>query len=268
MLGIGSLYRRLANKPSQAPRIDTAHPLSRGLIFAAVPIGSKIVDLVSGQSVEHPGTLAARVSSDGNDSASVAAIGANAAGGQFAQQTGLDTLVGAFSIFAEASLEVNATEARLVRSFEGTNGHGIGFALDDASVVNNGMLYWAENGNRGNSTNGILGTNSEQFTHRVMCTHDGVTTCTFYAKGATAGTSSTAIVPVADANRRTTFLGSNGTQQQGSASIVLAWNRALSLAEYLTLWINPWQLFVLPSGVVAIPAAAGGGNVLMGQCCT
>lgn len=260
--------RLFDNKPSQAVEVNGQHPLARGLVFCAIPLGGVWCDLVSRQIVTHPGASGIRASSDGNKSASLAAIGANAAGGQFAQATGLDTLAGSNTLFAEASLEVNGTEQRIVRSFDNINGHGVGLSLDDASVINNGILYWAENGNRGNSTGGVLGTNSEQFTHRVMVTHDGATV-TFYAKGDTAGTTSSAVVPVADANRRTTMLGSNGTQQQGSTSIVMAWGRVLSRTEYLALYANPWQVLRRPAAVIAVPAAAGGASeALSGSACT
>jgi hypothetical protein len=246
------LPNRLRKQPQYAAQIDWGNPLAAGLVFCAFPLGKGFYEVISNQTTGHPGSSRARYSVDGNRELAVSHIGASAAGGQFANQTGLDRLSGAHSIFVEGSLEVNGSTQEIVKSFETGAGNGIGLRLDDVSLINNGFIYWANNGNRTSSTSGALGTNSEQFSHRIAFTNDGTNT-RLYAKGLLNNTAATAVLPTANANRRTSMLGSNNTQGAGSLSIALAWNRVLSLAEYQALYDNPWQIFKAPSTQIWFP---------------
>lgn len=253
-----SVSDALSCSPSLAIPVDTGHPLARGLVFFCYMVGGVWYDAVSGQTTPHPGTLRGRAAVDGNAGVSLSGIGAGAAGGQFANQTGLDRIAGPFSLFVEGSLEVNATNSSLVRSFEASNGDGFGINLDDVDLVVNSVLYWCNNGNRGSSSSNSLGSNSENFTHRVMVAHDGATVYR-YLKGSLNNSGASAFVPNANAARRTTMVGTNGTQSSASVALVAAWApRVLTLEEYRELYYNPWQ--ILSGGAyLSLIAPAGGG---------
>lgn len=247
----------LFNQQPRIPcRVNKAHPLSAGLVFACYPVGGAFYDAISGQITAHPGTKRFRAPVDGNITPAVAAIGSGGTGGQFTNQVGLDLISGVHSIFVEGSLEVNASTQALVRSFESGAGNGFGLSFDDVALINNGFFYWRNNGNGTTSNSGALGTNSEQFTHRVLLTNDG-TNSVFYAKGALNRTVANAALPTANTNRRTTVVGSNNTQGSGSIDVVLAWNRVLSLTEYLQIYFNPWQVFQSPASFIFFGPASG-----------
>lgn len=249
-------------QPQSVATLNRGNPLARGLVFCAVPMGRAFYDYVSGQVTTHPGTTKPRAPTDGNRASAIAAVGASAVGGSFAAQTGMDKIAGSFSLFVEGSLELNASTQFVVNSRETGAGHGFGIRFDDVSVVTNGFIYYAENGNATNSGFDVLGTNSEQFAHRIMITADG-TNSRFYAKRALVNTSATATVPIANANRRTQMLGLDVATGQGvgSTSLALAWNRVLSLAEYQMLHDNPWQLFTFVSSTKFAPPTASGTTV-------
>jgi hypothetical protein len=236
--------------------INQAHPLAAGLVFACYPVGGAFYDAVSGKTAMHTGLKRFRNTIDGNKTSAISAIGSNSTGGTFVNPTGLDAISGAFSMFVEGSLEVNASTQELMTSRESGAGNGMTIKFDDVSAINNGFQYYANNGDRANSTFTALGANSEQFTHRAMITADG-TNARFYAKRGLNNTSATAVLPTANTARRTTMCGFQGSEKSGSISLGLAWNRVLSLAEYQMLYDNPWQLFLVPSRPLFAPSSGG-----------
>jgi hypothetical protein len=228
--------------------------LTKGLVFAGYPVGTGFYDALSGQISTPSANWAARNTIDGN-----LALSQEVRTTQLSfpvYSTGLDRIAGAYSIFLEASLFVNASEFAIVRSIEpNVTGDGLGINLDDTSVINDGFLNWLNNGRRTNSNSGALGTNSEQFRHRLMVTGDG-TTAKYFAKGKLDKSVADATLPNANTSRQT-FL-SYGTG--GAASLILAWNRVVSLEEFQQLYFNPWQVFQSPSRyLIKAPAAGGGG---------
>jgi hypothetical protein len=255
------LPRRVSRQPQQFAQIDWGNSLSSGLVFCAYPLGNGFYEVISNQTTGHPGTSRARHTVDGNRELAVSHIGANGvAGGRFTNITGLDILTGVCSMFAEASMEVNATNFSIATSREtAVTGNGVGIVLDDINVTANSIQYYANNSVRATS-NSCLGSNSENFTHRMAFTADG-TNCRFYAKGLLQSTVATTVLPSAHVNRRTTICGRDLTQNGGSVALVLAWNRVLSLAEYQALYENPWQIFqpINRRIFLDVTAAPGGG---------
>lgn len=227
---------------SQTPvQVNWRNSLTQGLVFCALPIRNVFYELISNQFVRNTGATKFRNPVDGNRSPALFGVGGGATGGRFTEQTGLDRIAGPFSIFVEASMEVNASTQNILVSRETINGNGVGFLLDDIAATTDGIVYYANNSTR-TSVSG-LGANSEQFAHRAALTVDG-TNSRFYAKRNLVAALPTTVLPTADSTRRTTVIGIDNTQNLGSASLLLAWNRIISLAEYRALFDNPWQILL------------------------
>src|ERR1700741_2005186 len=203
--------RRRITQPQQGARIDRANPLAQGLVLCAIVVDSGFYDLISGQVVTHPGTMKVRPPGDGNRQRSIAALGTGASGGKFTNRTGLDEIVGPFSLFVEGSMEVNASTQTMCMSRDPSTGKACGVKFDDNAVIFDGFIYYAENGNQTNSGSNVLPANSEKFAHRIMITADGVNS-KFYCQRNLVKTAATAVLPTSNVNRRTTMCGSDGTQ--------------------------------------------------------
>lgn len=254
---------RFNRQPVYPARIDRGNPITRGLVLAVLPIGGAFIDVVSGQIALPTGTSRYRKTINGNQAVALSQIGSGSgAAPKFLNPTGLDAVAGAFTIFCEGSLEVNASTQDICKSWETGAGLGVGISFDDTATVINGWCGRVNNSTGSFSpASGILGANSETNTHRVAVAADGTNHYCFGA-GALQSTTASVTLPTASANRRTYLL--NGFDpttgsSSGSFSILLAWNRAISAAEYLELYNNPWQVFqAFSSRLFAPPAAASG----------
>lgn len=248
------LPTKFVRQPAHATRIDRGNSLTNGMVFGGYPTGSVFYDAVSSQVSAASATVVARNTIDGNTAVSTEIRTTACAFPVYS--TGLDKIAGAYSIFVEGSLLVNASEAAAIRSVEkDVTGDGIGINMDDTSVITNGFIYWANNGRRTNSNGDALGANSEQFRHRLMITGDG-TTAKYYAKNALNRSVADTVLPNANTGRQTSI--SYGTG--GGVSLVLAWNRVLGLNEFQALYFNPWQVFATPRPSSWAMTAAGGGG--------
>ena len=255
-----------ASQPEKPTPIDWSHPITRGLVVCAIPVGPRFYECVTGQLSEAAGTVRVRAAVDGNRAASRRIVNPGT-GSKLPNPTGADSIVGAYSVFAECSPEVGAVANQpIFASTEPSNGYGFMVGVDDAGAEFNAMrqsnLYLFNTGTVGSTSGQILLADSELYTHRVMWTWDTSTT-RFYAKralGTTVGGVTTA--PTAASTRRGYFLtGVAGTVGQAAASLVLVWNRALSLAEYQALHDNPWQVFAPQTRArIWAPSAGGGGG--------
>lgn len=254
---------RLNQQPVYHAKIDRGNPLARGLVLAVIPIGTaQFYDAVSGQTTMPTGTSRYRKTINGNQAVALSQIGlGSGAAPKFANPTGLDAVAGPFSLFCEGSLETNNSTQDMCKSWESGTGNGVGISFDDAATVINGWCGRVNNSTGSFSpASNLLGANSETTTHRVAVSADGVNHYCFGA-GALQSTTASATLPTASANRRTYLLnGFDPTTGSGSGSfsVLLAWNRAISPAEYLGLYNNPWQVFRSSNPASFAPSAAGG----------
>lgn len=229
--------------PTRPARINRQDPITKGLVFAAYPVGTAFYDAVSGLVSSKTGQIKVMPSSDGNRAPAKHGQGANGSGGLFPAMTGADRLSGVHSAFVEASLTANATAAMAFRSNDTDTGDGFGMTLDDgASQITNGFIYYANNGQRNPSNWDVLGTNSEQYAHRIAFTNDGINT-RFYAKGKLDRTVADTVLPKANSGRRMSIAGANGSQATQSVALVLIFNRVFGVREYQRLYNNPAIVF-------------------------
>lgn len=250
-------------KQPQCPvTIDKNNPLSVGLIFCAIPVGNTFLDLVSGQSGIPQGsgaaTSIARKTIDGNLAESVELKGVDTSS-RFAwpqYSTKLDTLTGNFSVFVEGSLNTNGVARDIISSSSSSTGNGFSMRFDDVETATNGLKYWSNLSNRVGSSFDILGSNSEQYKHRVAMTLDG-TNLRWYAKNKLQDTKAETNLPLAGTNRTTRINGRYDSYSPTSCSIALAWDRVLTLEEYQRLYFNPWQVFQPISRNIWVPSAGG-----------
>lgn len=264
-------YRRQLLVPSNilATGINYADPLANGLVFCAVPMGRGFKDLVSGQFAPPPATCSQRVRSavGGQAIANTHNIGG---GGfnvyTFPSATGADKIAGPFTVFAEASLEVNGSTSRVIQSGENITGNGFEFNMDDGAAVLNGFYWLINNGSfAGFSNTDAVGSNSELNSFRVMAVSDGAN---FYAysQGLLNLTAANVQIPTADTTRRTWINSTRtGGGQTGSVAVVAVWNRALRLKDYQTLYKNPMVLFAPVSRrrIISQVAAAAAGTTIV-----
>ena len=228
--------------PTRPVRINRQDPISKGLVFAAYPVGTAFYDAVSGLVSSKTGQIKVMPSSDGNRAPAKHGQGASGTGGLFPARTGADRLAGVHTAFVEASLTANTTATMAFRSNDTGTGDGFGMSLDDINLVTNGFYYYANNGDRGASNWDVLGANSEQYSHRIAITNDGINT-RFYAKGKLDRTVAETTLPNANSGRRMSIAGSIGSQGTQSTALVLIWDRVIGVREYQRLYNNPAIVF-------------------------
>jgi len=243
-------------KPQFRTRVHVGNSLCQGLRFAAYPCNGTWYDAVSGVEASLTAAVAFGTSSlpTKNGWSNRGDQIAGVTSGHFKFPIGLpvDHIVGAFSVFIESSPVINAsaraTTGKVFATGEGVTGSGFSFGFDDVTTVNNGFAIVSNTGGAGttiSSTSNILGSNSETFIHRIAACYDG-TNCRLHANGVFDKTASMT-APVTAANRRThVHSTSNTADNSGSqvcASVILAWNRALTDEEVREITLNPWQVF-------------------------
>ncbi|MRV72565.1 hypothetical protein GJ700_12690 [Duganella sp. FT92W] len=257
-------------QPQSGPvSIDTGNPLTLGLVSAIVCISGVYFEVISGQTARNTGTQRVRNSRNYPNSSSVSFIGTGSgAAPKFNAQIGIDKIAGPFTIFAEASLEVNASTQDVFKSWESGSGVGLGLAMDDSAQVLNGFTGRVNNSNSSYaSASTALGANSETGTHRLAIDSDGTNRHT-YAYGLLSSTIASSTMPTAHANRRTYMLGGFDPTSQSSASsvsLVLAWSRVLTAAEHAAIATNPWQVFLDEDDEEELLYAPAGSSTLSGS---
>lgn len=186
--------------------------------------------------------------------------------------TRIDRLSGIFSFFCEGSLHNNGTVARILEVSEGSLGETFSIRFDDGngSFPSQGLNTFQlayNNGNRVTATTQCLGTDSELYDHRIGMSFDGARGQT-YANGALLSDFASTLSLTADtintSDRRVRMFAKESTSASaslgGRASMVLVWNRPMSLAMYRALWANPDVLW--DDGAIEVyGVAAGGGGV-------
>jgi hypothetical protein len=239
-------------QPRHPAGLAKGNPLTKGLVFATYPIGKAMYDAVTGSASTSSDADAVRRTVDGNKALSSEINGSSVSWPQYG--TKFDSLIGAFSMFADGSLEDNGTSRIIARSFSTVSGNGIAFKFDDSDLATNGFYFNTDNNNRSSSNFDALGADSELYRHRAMITCDG-TTANFYAKGALDRSVADAGIPTAGTDRGTEMLLGGG-----AIALFLAYNRILTLVEYQALYMNPWQVFESPARRIRPYVAAGGGG--------
>jgi hypothetical protein len=256
------LKRPWTTQPQVVPQIDWSDPLTRGLVVCALPVGAVFYELVTGQLSGAPGTV--KTDRAGDFSQSSRRIVNPGTSSKLANPTKADSIVGAWTVFAEFSPEVNAQGSQpIFVSTEPGNGDGFATFVDDANTQFNSIQmsnrYLINTAPQGATSGQILLANSELYMHRAMWSWDGVTNAKFYAKGVADTTvSGITTAPVSNTARRSYFLTDvAGVVGQAGAALICVWNRELLLTEYRALYQNPWQLFApLPRRIWAPAAGA------------
>lgn len=246
-------------QPPFITSIDARNPFCRGLVTAAYPLGGQFYECVTGQLSKGTGTVKPGTTTDGTGVANrIVEPGTTSS---LANPTGADSITGAWTVFAEASPEVNAYGRNPVfASTESNNGDGFCVGFDDATTQFNSMVAENSYNPAQSSLVSCLGNDSELYTHRVAWAWD-TANLFFYAKGALAASPAYTDAITPNANRRNYFLTSvAGVTAASSAALILVWNRTLSLAEYLSLYANPWQVFAPLDQMIWTPGVEGLGG--------
>jgi hypothetical protein len=256
------IQRPWVRQPQTFVGVNWGNPLVRGLVALIVPAGDRYFEIVTRQLTELTGTPVVGATIDGNR-APARRVKAPPTANKFPNPTGADAIVGPWSVFWEGSPEANAQATDPVfMSSETTNGRGFKVGFDDAFAQFNAIgagnnyldLSFTSNAD-------ALGTDSENYTHRVMATSDGNDTYSLYAKGALnrSGTAGLTTNLIADAARRSYICaGILGESSQAGASVIAVFNVQKTLEEYAALYFNPWQLLApLPRRMWAPSAASG-----------
>lgn len=265
-------------QPSSIPSINWEHPIAHGLKFCVVPALSSHLppDLVTGKfpiintgvASDFENTI--ELGDQRTNKAPVRTLKSNGTGTLTYGRTGLDEVVGSFSVFIIGRFDTNATsESFVFNSGENSLGRGFGIALDDATRVLNGFTLYCENGGRASPAFHTLGLNAEAKYHNfgMSVTGDSSSATVDYFAGGNLvdqDTGQANCVPLANANRVTKlFCRRDDTRVlDGGIAAIYVWDRPMSLREYQELNINPWQIFHGQGDTVAkAPAAGGGGSI-------
>lgn len=245
-------------QPQNPAAINWANPLTRGLVLLAVPAGNRFFDLVSRQFTEQACTsrrIGATI--DGNRAPAVRGAGLPA-DNKFPNRTGADDITSAYSVFWEGSPEVDARVNSVFASNENSLGNGFAVSFDDSFWNYNTLIVGHYPSNIGTLGANYLGADAHLYSHRCAVSWDAAT-MRFYAKGKLAESGSFT-APVASNAARRSHIGA-GTSFFGSSSaglsVVAVFNRAFAESEYVSLYLNPWQLFAARRFVVPVPAAGG-----------
>ena len=238
---VPGIRRRLPTKPV---KVNQSDPITDGLVFACYVVGSGFYDAVGCVSSVKSGTVTPIASIDGNREPAMHGKGNYGQGGGFTGgPTGADTVAGPFSVFVEGNNPGNGGTAALFRSLDPTTRDGFALHVDDGiSFVTNCLFYYSNNANQAASNADALNANSELYAHRIAITANGTDVC-FYSKNALNRTVANTSLPNANPERRTSIAGTNFVQAAQSVSVVLVFNRVISLSEYQRLYECPAIVF-------------------------
>jgi hypothetical protein len=252
-------------QPATVASINRAHPLAQGLVFYAYPHGNTVVDLVSGNTASPIGTGSSLTVEPWNagtarqtDTGVLCATTASTGGWQWGiNKTGMDALVIAsgsarFSLFGLHKPVTAATTT-------------FGFGSYESAVVGDGVALASATARPANElTSAPTGK-----LHFYGFGYDATNAFNYYQGLAVYSNTITAYTNGSNGNRQTTF-GQRGYNGLGfnasSTALAIAYNRILSLSEYMALWANPWAVIKQQSARFSIAAAAAA-DVLMAQAC-
>jgi hypothetical protein len=274
-------------QPATVASINRAHPLAQGLVFYAYPHGNTVVDLVSGNTASPIGTGSSLTVEPWNagtarqtDTGVLCATTASTGGWQWGiNKTGMDALVIAsgsarFSLFGLHKPVTAATTTFGFGSYESAVvGDGVALISDDNSFAGPGMiLLGTQAGGLASATarpaNELTSAPTGKL-HFYGFGYDATNAFNYYQGLAVYSNTITAYTNGSNGNRQTTF-GQRGYNGLGfnasSTALAIAYNRILSLSEYMALWANPWAVIKQQSARFSIAAAAAA-DVLMAQAC-
>jgi hypothetical protein len=241
--------RGASRQPKAAPHLNKANPLTRDLVLCAIPIGALFYDVLSRQFTRRPHTLKSGLASDGNRAPAMrgCAPGAADLGNYFTNRTPADDIVGPWTVFAEVSPEADAQPVNIIYATTDPNqGNGFAVFIDDSAIDFNNMGLGNQYQGVGVYAPEAMGADSYQYIHRLAWAWSG-THGKFYSKRKLYSSLaySTAIGTTGIENRKSYILSTDDGLGGGvsGTSLVLVYNRELSLTEYQMLYDNPWQVF-------------------------
>lgn len=251
------LASKRRSQPESLRQVDWKNPLTNGLVFACYPTSTGFVDIISGQFVSNLSTMTNSTvqTVDGNSVTSLyrgSSSGGSASPLQFTNQTGLDLITGAYTLFVDAIEGAQTDGAYIFGSYSSSNGYGVRINYDDGGPTANDSfnIYTGNSTNTQYYTGGapnhalvggpITNNNSYKFAKRFAITSDASSNINWYANNALKQTAAWGAnrLPQSATSRRT-FLANNANHK---IALILGFNRALSLAEYSLLYENPWQV--------------------------
>jgi len=240
--------------------IDWNNPLTAGLIFAAVPAGHAWHDLITNlRSTLRAGSTHTLWTPAGERRSTTLHLRGSSAGTNvFPAATRLDAHSGPVTLFMEGCPEGDGLYRIGFQSWSAVAGEGVGIGFDDGPGAAVNSTYGLINNSFANTgVANALGADSHLYSHRIALSWDG-TSRRAYAGGKIVLTTADTRLPTTSTSRRV-FMGGNSGAGSGfdtSASLLLAWNRPISSAEYASLYENPWQVFTTKR--VVLPFAVAG----------
>lgn len=284
------LPHRFTQQPQSAVVIDKSNPLTEGMVCALLPVGGAFLDVFTGQvstqgDTSNPTSTVVRDWQNGTSRPDfVKAQQNNTSGGNTTtgqvfvnNTTGVDKLTTKGTLIAVGGMATtNTATYTMFGSSEFVSvGTGCAVGIDNNSFQGPGRILGhisnaaqSTSFNIGNGTDNELTSSPGNKLHTFGLGWDG-TNYHWYSAGigfvkqSNAGTLS----PVAQSNRKTAVGRGGQSMALGGLSafmaLGLAWNRVLSLAEYIQLWQNPWAVFKTPQ-VIWVPVTSGGGTTYSG----
>lgn len=232
-------------QPLGAAPINWSNPITRGLVYAAVPgIPLNLVDGVSTSQVSTTAiALAARskglLVTDG-------AYGYPAPASSTSLGAQFDINVLTAFILAQQNVETNSSVSFLRGNGSGAPTWGVGLhgGSNKGPYVMLGSYSYAPTADFG----------TPLVPRAVAITGDGATATVYYeGKLITSGAYTPATNQYDPANQRQVFFGAKNQNNSASATfpfVGLLWNRPLSPAEIASISANPWQVFKSPQRVM------------------
>lgn len=247
------------------PQIDWASPITKGLVFCAVPVGSTFLDLVTGvfATPTAPQPSVQPLNGGYAGGAQIARVlGATADGGDngfvWPQSS---TLRGAQIVETGTILALTGFSQRVTNQVYGVcgfedpvNHHGATLAIDsewDADY--GGILRMEWNAVKvpfGNTSAGAIGTSFENKLHLFGFTYSGQGAAGHWLyRGGSVAWSGGATFGATTTDRRAYVSRLNYTgstvYRAGVARVAYSmfWNRRISVGEYAALYRNPWRVF-------------------------
>jgi hypothetical protein len=252
-------------QPQGPVEIDWSNPLTEGLVFCAVPVGSTFIDLVTNEVGVPEQTINARVLSRNSgysnvNSAQVLEAG-GVAGTQILWPVSLERggdIVNEGTILALGGA-THSDDGYLIpiggNTEVVTNGEGFALAIDSYNYNNRGKLLRCKYSGAvlsdlvSATTGGDIGTEFQNQLHffGYGFTENGSKGLWFTRGNYETWTGGTVLQGTTTTNRRARIYtcGSNsgGTSLAGVVALMMMWKRQLSPVEYKSLYDNCWQIF-------------------------
>lgn len=269
--------RPWTRQPPPAARIDWSNPLTKGLVFCAVPAGYTYFDAVTRVFGTVAGTHTKGIyTKQGGYCGSVDGVQAMAASGSTSDiiswpasatlRGGSLVQTGTLLALAGTTEQVDAKQYAVMGNCETSGGHGFGLAIDSYGAFNRGGIRkWNYTAKGGETTYESLGNPFDNRLHffGYAFSGNGVSGMWFsrgeartFSGGATNGTNTAGRIATINATYPTSAYGSQN--HNCYVALGLMWDRPLAASEYLALYDNPWQLFEPQRAYIGEVAAAGG----------